>query len=228
VTTVAIMQPYFFPYAGYYRLAVAADVFVIYDCVQFPRRGRVHRCELADPSGRRRWLTIPLARQPRTTLVKDVEFADCARREFDRRLRRYPWLCVPRTEPQQRLAELLHGPLIRFIDFLDATLRLTFELLALTPRVVRSSTLRVDASVRGQDRILAIARAVGATRYVNAPGGTALYDRDAFAAAGLELDYLSRYQGPYSCMLAALFSEPLAVLRDHVRSHTAFGYTSGK
>ena len=58
--TVAIMQPYFFPYAGYFRLFAASDLFVIYDCVQFPRRGWVHRNLLPDASGSERWLTLPL------------------------------------------------------------------------------------------------------------------------------------------------------------------------
>ena len=42
------MQPYLFPYAGYFRLLSQVDEFVIYDCVQFPRRGRVHRTEVPD------------------------------------------------------------------------------------------------------------------------------------------------------------------------------------
>ena len=36
-----IMQPYFFPYAGYFRLFAHVDEFVIFDCVQFRRRGRM-------------------------------------------------------------------------------------------------------------------------------------------------------------------------------------------
>ena len=58
--TFAVMQPYFFPYAGYFRLFAASDLFVIYDCVQFPRRGWVHRNLLPDASGSERWLTLPL------------------------------------------------------------------------------------------------------------------------------------------------------------------------
>jgi hypothetical protein len=44
--TIAVMQPYFIPYAGYFRLFAASDLFVIYDCVQFPRRGWVQRNRL--------------------------------------------------------------------------------------------------------------------------------------------------------------------------------------
>ena len=46
--TVAIMQPYFIPYAGYFRLFTGADLFVVCDDVQFPRRGWLHRNKLID------------------------------------------------------------------------------------------------------------------------------------------------------------------------------------
>ena len=45
------MQPYFVPYAGYFRLFAASDLFVIYDCVQFPRRGWVHRNKMFAADG---------------------------------------------------------------------------------------------------------------------------------------------------------------------------------
>ena len=57
---VTIMQPYFFPYAGYYRLFKESDIFVIYDCVQFPRRGWVHRNKLKNFSNDLDWLTLPI------------------------------------------------------------------------------------------------------------------------------------------------------------------------
>src|SRR5437016_2188558 len=67
--TVAIMQPYFLPYAGYFRLFAASDLFVIYDCVQFPRRGWVHRNRLTDARGLERWLTLPLEKAPQHVLI---------------------------------------------------------------------------------------------------------------------------------------------------------------
>ena len=89
---VAVMQPYFFPYGGYFRLFAAVDQFVVFDCVQFPRRGRVHRSQVPGPGGGREWLTLPLARQPRDVRICDLAFASDARDRFDRSLERYPWL----------------------------------------------------------------------------------------------------------------------------------------
>src|SRR5262244_1544533 len=76
--TVAIMQPYFVPYAGYFRLYAASDLFVVYDCVQFPRRGWVHRNRLVDRTGALRWLTLPLAKAPRDILIRDLRFTSDA------------------------------------------------------------------------------------------------------------------------------------------------------
>src|SRR3954454_12209438 len=79
---VAVMQPYFFPYAGDFRLFAAVDEFVIFDCVQFPRRGRLHRTEVAGTSDAPEWLTLPLARQPRDVRIADLSFAPDARRRL--------------------------------------------------------------------------------------------------------------------------------------------------
>ena len=85
-STIAIMQPYFIPYAGYFRLFAASDLFVIYDCVQFPRQGWVHRNRLVDTSGKERWLTLPLAKAPQQVLIRDLRFAPNAESEFLDRL----------------------------------------------------------------------------------------------------------------------------------------------
>ena len=67
------MQPYFFPYAGYFRLLAAADRFIILDTVQFPRRGWVHR-NCVHKDGKENWITLPIKKCPRDTLIKDLKF----------------------------------------------------------------------------------------------------------------------------------------------------------
>src|SRR6202011_2722341 len=79
MTTVAVMQPYFVPYAGYFRLFTAADIFVAFDCVQFPRRGWVHRNRLALTPGNSDWLTLPIQKSDRDTRIDELVFAPDAR-----------------------------------------------------------------------------------------------------------------------------------------------------
>src|SRR5215468_11415162 len=87
--TVAIMQPYFIPYTGYFRLLSASDLFVIYDCVQFPRRGWVHRNPLVDEAGVERWLTLPLEKASREILIRDLRFVKDAAELLEQRLRSF-------------------------------------------------------------------------------------------------------------------------------------------
>jgi hypothetical protein len=79
--------------------------------------------------------------------------------------------------------------------------------LGLQWNVIRSSSLQISAELRGQDRILEIARRLGARRYVNAPGGRALYDPQRFADNGIELCFLDDYPGSRISILNRLLAE---------------------
>jgi hypothetical protein len=71
---IAIMQPYFAPFGGYFRLLSETDLFVCFDDVQFPRRGRVHRNTLLDRNGAPQWLTLPLEHAAFEAKISDLRF----------------------------------------------------------------------------------------------------------------------------------------------------------
>jgi hypothetical protein len=213
---VAVMQPYFLPYAGFFRLLAGVDEFVLFDCVQFPRRGRVHRTEVPAADGGHAWLTLPLASQPREVLIRDLAFAADARASFDRRLEHLAWLRQAQGPAADTIRALLRAPLDDVMDFLETTLVEVGALLGFQPRFLRSSTLGIDPALRGQDRVIAIARATGASHYLNAPGGRPLYDPASFADAGLALEFLTPYAGPNVRMLPALVTQAPESLRADV------------
>lgn len=188
MTTVAIMQPYFVPYAGYFRLFAAADLFIIYDCVQFPRRGWVHRNRLPDRTGRPAWLTLPVAKAPREATIDALTLRDDFDAQLDLQRRRFPTLASSTAD------EILAAPRGSLVTFLAATLTQIARMLNVGCETIRSSTLGVAPHLRGQDRILAIVEAVGGKRYVNAPGGRHLYDAATFERRGVRLDFLSPFE----------------------------------
>ena len=217
VRTVAVMQPYFFPYAGYFRLLARADEFVIFDCVQFRRRGRIHRTQVPGPSGKPEWLTLPVDPGARETKIADVAFAADARATLNERLDRLPWIADARGAGAQRVREHLLGPLPPFLDFLEQGLRLVAELLDLQVSFSRSSALNLPPDLHGQERVLAVLERLGASRYVNLPGGRDLYAPDAFAHRGVDLEFLPDYTGPHVHMLHSMMTADLdAVRRDTV------------
>ena len=203
---VAVMQPYFAAYAGYYRLLTAVDEFVIFDCVQFPRRGWVHRNRLPDARGEPDWLTLPLKSAPYEAPIRDLEFAQDAEARMAERLRAFPSM--------QALSELaetfLEAAPFRggLVDYLEAQLAVACDWLGVRPRIIRSSSLGVGPELKAQDRVLEILRLVGATDYLNAPGGRDLYDEAAFQARGMRLHFLEPYEGESWSLAHRLAADP--------------------
>jgi hypothetical protein len=219
-STIAIMQPYFLPYAGYFRLLAATDLLVIYDCVQFPRRGWVHRNRLVDHAGNERWLTLPLQPAPRAVLIRDLRFAENVTEVFAARLRAFSLRADHPAAQSFLLAVREIGG--RPVDYIEGLLARAASHLGLHWTTMRSSELGVPASFRGQDRILEIARRLGARTYINPPGGRDLYDRAAFEAAGIDLKFLTDYPGPNSSILTRILHESPLRIAHEIRQATRF------
>lgn len=222
VKRLALMQPYFFPYLGYFRLFAAVDEFIIFDTAQFPRKGRVHRSHVPGPNGAPEWLTLPLSRCPQETPISHLSFAPHAREAFDRRLARLAWISNAEGANAGRVRAFLNAPLTSVIDYLETGLRLVIDILRIEVVISRASALNLDPSLRGQERVIATAAARGATVYVNLSGGRALYSAEAFREAGIELAFLKPYEGGFHHLLPALMSEPAHSIRRDLEASIGF------
>lgn len=212
----AVMQPYFVPYLGYFRLIERVDVFVAFDCVQFPRRGWVHRNRLHDANETLAWLTLPIHRCPRETRIDDLVFDQEAQGWWQSAQRRFPALREPSAQSAISLVGLPRegGPVG---DFLIEQLERMKDAFAIQTPIVRSSTFNLSADLRGTERVIEICRQVGATRYLNAPGGRNLYDPLDFRQAGVELDFLDDWHGSPASVLERLILEGAESLASDLR-----------
>jgi hypothetical protein len=177
--TVAIMQPYFFPYGGYFRLFAAADLFVALDCVQFPRRGYVHRNQLKDFQARKQWLTLPLKKGNRvTTRICDLHFHDNARTLMNEQLRRFPALADIRVS-DPALADLLMAFDLSPTEYLIQSLQAVTSRLGIFRPILRSSALGIPPEIHAQARIIKIAELVGATRYMHQEAANSMIEANS-------------------------------------------------
>lgn len=212
---VAVNFPYFIPYSGYFRLFASTDVFVLFDCVPFPRRGYVHRNQLPDEDMQPKWFTLPLNKVPRDTYIKDMTFVDDIKNVIARETRRFPVLQTEHAQQHPLLQQCLN-PEDNLVDYLEATLRLTAELLDLPFNVIRSSSLPIDRGLKGESRVLSIVEYLGGSHYVNAPGGRHLYDEDKFNAHGIGLSYLEPYHGNNWSILYRLLTEETPMIKQDI------------
>lgn len=212
VEKIAIMQPYFMPYAGYFRLFAQSDLFIIYDCVQFPRRGWVHRNKLPDINGNEQWLTMPIEKCDQTTKICNLSFSPNAENQWQKQLKK---TSVMENVPKD-ISAALNNFDVTPVEYIIRLLEKTCNILDLPFNVIRSSTLNTPEEIRSQDRIIAIAEKLGAKKYINAPGGKDLYNNDDFAKHGMELAFLPEYKGNNWSILHRLATEKPEQIRKDI------------
>lgn len=186
----AVMQPYFLPYIGYFQLIAAVDVFVLYDNIKYTKKGWINRNRLLR-NGTDAMFSLPLK--------KDSDTLDVVQREvaanFDHRkllnqfqgaYSRAPYFA--QTFPLlERIVRYEERNLFRYLH--HAILQTCLHL-GITTEIKISSEVAIDHGLHAQDKVLELCRAQGADVYINAIGGTELYDHDAFQAQGVELRFL--------------------------------------
>lgn len=223
--TIAVMQPYFLPYIGYFQLMAAADKFVLLDDVSFIRRGWINRNRLL-LDGVPHTFTVPLRGASQNRLICEIEL-DGERGWREKRLRtiRQAYGKAPCYARAYSLMEnLIHYPSSRLDEFLLNSLREVARYLSLEVEIVSTSRIYENAHLKGQERILDICRQEQAQVYINPIGGVGLYDRARFSQQGLRLNFLRSRPVPYSqgkgehvaglsIMDVLMFNEPTAVRR---------------
>jgi hypothetical protein len=221
----AIMQPYFLPYIGYFQLMTAVDKFLLLDDVNFINGGWINRNRIF-VNGQPFWLTLPLSKASQNRLINEIEILG------DQEWRRRTIRTVELAYKDARFAanilplfqKLLSDASGSLSSVLFRQLRQIAQYIGIRTIIEPTSANHPKQGRSGQDRILEICAREGATSYINLPGGRSLYDSKSFAAAGIELHFLdtnlpalklgySGSQGPVLSILDLLMLNSTSALR---------------
>jgi len=189
--TLGIMQPYFFPYIGYFSHILATDTFVLYDNIQYTKRGWINRNRIFS-NGHVVPITIPLAKGRELLQIWERQLAnDFSEDKILRQLKG-----AYGQAPGWKAIETLVGSVFQtgqrnLFDFLLESITMTCRLLEINTRLIRSSAVGPAESLGGQKRVLHICKALGAEAYVNPIGGQHLYASEAFREEGIDLKFIS-------------------------------------
>jgi hypothetical protein len=187
------MQPYFFPYLGYYQLLHAADRFVAYDDVSFIKQGWINRNRILI-NGAAAYITVPVHdrssfRQIRAVEIDgpDAPWRSKLLKTIETAYRRAPQF----GQVFPFVLDVVMLPARHIVDLAIESIRVVIDYLELRAPVERSSVRYGDVAGTGAERVLAICRHAGATVYINAGGaGRELYAAPAFSAFGITLRFL--------------------------------------
>lgn len=186
----AVMQPYFLPYIGYFQLIKAVDQFVIYDNIKYTKKGWINR---------NRFLLNGKDKVFSVALRAGADSLDVAQRvvseSFDRSSLLKQFEAAYRKAPHFERAFPVIEKLVRYesndlFSYILHSLRSVCDYLGIDTDIVVSSSQNIDRALSGQERVIAICKFTTAGHYINAIGGQELYDRKAFQAQGITLNFL--------------------------------------
>lgn len=198
-----IMQPYFFPYLGYFELIARSDRWVVFDTAQYIRHGWVNRNRILHPNGGWQYIVVPLRKHSREAAIREVETAPPAewRPRILGQLMHYK-KHAPHFRSTMELVE--HALATEDTNLSRLNTRLLGAVcshlgLAWQHAVFSGMNLPLGPVAGPGDWALRISEALQAREYINPPGGEALFDRAAFAAAGIRLTIQPPFEFAYRC-----------------------------
>lgn len=186
-----IMQPYFMPYIGYWQLMNLVDQYVIYDDVNFIKGGWINRNRIL-VNGAPKYFNVPMLGSSSNVLINEVRVDHNAAvirkslRSIEGAYKKAPYFDI--VNPM--LEEILWCGEDNIAKYIEHSFRVICKYLDIRTELIVSSDLDKDTTLKGQDKVIAICRLLGATEYYNAIGGRELYSYEAFREHGLQLKFV--------------------------------------
>ena len=185
---IAIMQPYFFPYIGYFQLINVVDQFVIYDDVNYIKRGWINRNRIL--FNRMDQLITLKLEKPSTSkpINKHIIFSDNKNIKETIRRAYSKSVCFNKVFPLVEKA--LDNPERNLSNYLEFSIKEICNYLEIDTEILISSKLKKNNNLRGEEKIIEICKVLSASQYINPIGGMNLYSGKRFKQEGIDLSFL--------------------------------------
>jgi len=191
---IAIMQPYFFPYIGYFQLINLVDKWIIFDTPQYIRHGWVNRNKIIHPNDGSQYIIVPLKKHSRNISIKDVQVNNDQnwKERILGQLMHYKKKAKYFNETYDLISECFDIDvnslsklnifiLERVCRFLDINFNYQF---------FSEMTINIESISHPGDWALFISNELKAREYINPPGGVDLFEPAKFAELGIKLNFI--------------------------------------
>jgi hypothetical protein len=188
---VAIMQPYFLPYIGYFQLINAVDEFVLYDDVNYIKKGWINRNNLL-VGGKASLFTIPLKEASQNKLINEIEISQEGNwqnkllKTVEQSYKKAPYfddffpiLTQIINYEEENISKYIHYSIVQICGHLE-----------IATTIIPSSSVFNNVELKAQNRIIDICKKKHATQYINPIGGTELYQKENFDKENIMLNFI--------------------------------------
>ncbi|MCI8417912.1 MAG: WbqC family protein [Lachnospiraceae bacterium] len=188
---VGIMQPYFFPYLGYWQLINAVDTFVILDDVNYIKKGFINSNSILVNNEAYKF-TIPLEKASQNKLINETKlnFSQKDKEKFLKTI----YISYKRSPFFDAVYPVIEHSILYdnsdLTEYIKYSIDQTKLYLGITTDIVYSSKIKKDNTLKAQERIIEINKKLGASIYINANGGRSLYSKLDFERNKIELKFI--------------------------------------
>jgi hypothetical protein len=215
----AIMQPYFFPYVGYFQLIANTDQFIFFDIVQYNKRSWMNRNRILHPNKPDdfQYISVPIAKHNKGSLIKDVDISHDEKwqNKILGQLTVYKKLKAPfYNEVNQLVKEILSKECNTLLDLSIESTRAICDYIGIELNYEIASRINFDKSSISQpgDWALEISKYKKASEYINPPGGFDIFDENKFIENNIKLRFLKSNLSPYKQSWRKNFNSGLSIL----------------
>lgn len=193
---IAIMQPYFMPYIGYWQLLYSVDTFVIFDDVHYINKGWINRNNIL-VNGSSNLFTISLKEASQNKLINQIEIADDFSKflkTIEMNYKKSPYF----SDVYPVIQSICDYPNKNLAAFVSYSIQTIANYLELPTTILRSSSIQKKTALKAEEKIIDICKQLHATTYINAIGGKELYAKQNFEKENIELQFLKTNSIIYS------------------------------
>jgi len=198
-----IMQPYFFPYLGYFDLINRTDKWIVFDTPQYMRHGWVNRNRILHPTTSWQYIIVPLKKHDQITAINKIETQPYEqwKPHILGQLQHYKKKAPGFTVAYGLVEECLSYAEVNLSRLNVLTFQKACERIGIPfNHQIFSEMNLAHSPVDGPGEwALRIGEALGAKEYINPPGGVDLFDPAAFAASNIKLTFQEPFQFNYEC-----------------------------
>jgi hypothetical protein len=185
---IAVMQPYLFPYIGYFQLINAVNKFVIYDDVNFIKQGWINRNRIV-LDGKEFRFTLELKGASSNKLIKNIEIGN-NKVKLIKTLKQAYFKSPYYNDVIPMIEDCLDNKERLLSSYLVYALKKVLNYLSIETEILISSDLDYNKSLKGQDKILNICKSLNASEYYNSIGGNKLYSKEIFKLYNLDIYFI--------------------------------------
>lgn len=196
----AIMQPYIFPYLGYFQLIHACDTFISLNDVNFIKQGWINRNQVLinrKPS----YFTVPLLQASSNKPINETRIHQDLYPKWKKGFMKSISQSYAKSPNFESIYESLGLVLNNNHEFIDElamdSIKMSLRHLSIERELIDSTSVAKNGNLRGVDRVMHVCKNFGATDYVNLPGGKELYSKERFENEGIRLHFIQSGQMKY-------------------------------